>query len=328
MVATKRLPRQMLEFFKARVRREQAMALVLVTSTEGSSYSKAAHALLVDDSGEMQGILSGGCLEADLVDRCMRAIHARTACIVDYDLRNDDALFGLAVGCEGAMRVAIHPMTKDNAYEPMRAVFDLLDLNECVDIEIRDDDLSTSVRWIRPARLLLLGAGPDAVPLLEMCSSLGWSVTVNDHRQAWADRISVLALADVRCVATDELSEAVDLSQFDAAIVMSHNLDADRQYLEQLGRTDIPYVGLLGPPHRRDRLMHELQEAGAALTGRLRSPVGRQIGGQGPSAIALEIVVELQEWFCATDQRLSNAARSAGVSISTDAGSKSTTSSD
>jgi xanthine/CO dehydrogenase XdhC/CoxF family maturation factor len=48
---------------------------------------------------------------------------------------------------------------------------------------------------------------------------------------------------------------------------------------------------LLGPPHRRDRLLGEIGASRERLGDRLRSPVGRRIGGRGPEAIALEIAL-------------------------------------
>ena len=108
---------------------------------------------------------------------------------------------------------------------------------------------------------------------------------------------------------------------------MSHNLDADCDYLAQLATSDVDFIGLLGPPHRRERILAKLPEL-SLLEDRLRSPVGTRIGGRGPGAIALEIVAELQAYFCDVDKRLATASRSAGVSISIDAGSKATATTD
>lgn len=321
-IPTARLPRQFLEFFAERVSRGQALALVTVIQTEGSSYSKAGQPLLIDDAGEFQGILSGGCLENDLAERAMKVLAALTSAIVEYDLREDDELFGLGVGCEGLMRVLIQPLTVSNGYEPLTRIIGSLDRAACVDIEVASEFGTSRCRWLAPGRVLVLGAGPDVDPLLEMSNSLGWHVTVNDHRPAYIERLKKAASAELLCSPAEAVGQAVDLSSYDAAIVMSHNLTADRAYLQQLADSDIEFIGLLGPPHRRDRLLADLGRSPEALTGRLRSPVGKQIGGRGPAAIGLEVVVELQEYFWKIDQESSRASRSDGVSISIDAGSK------
>jgi xanthine dehydrogenase accessory factor len=80
---------------------------------------------------------------------------------------------------------------------------------------------------------------------------------------------------------------------------MSHNLSADTEYLKVLAASTVNFVGLIGPPKRRDRLLSELGEQAALLANRLHAPVGTIIGGRGPAAIALEIVAELQAYFSA-----------------------------
>ncbi len=316
----------MITFFEERVGNDEAFALVTVLSTEGSSYSKAGHPLLVAEDGELAGLLSGGCLENDLIERCREVIRDGQARLVEYDLRDDDGLLGLGVGCEGVMRVLVWPLSRANGYEPVSRALAALRTNPCIDVRIQLGGDAWTVRWVRPANVLVLGAGPDALPLLEICRSLGWAVTINDHRPAWIERVPRDGAVDILDIPYDDLANSLNLDAYDAAIVMSHNLVADGSYLEQLAKSDIDFVGLLGPPHRRDRILGDLQDIAGSLDGRLRSPVGRMIGGRGPASIALEIAVELQEYFCALDQRLAADKRSPGVSISIDAGSNSITS--
>ncbi|MGA0800749.1 MAG: XdhC family protein, partial [Steroidobacteraceae bacterium] len=86
----------------------------------------------------------------------------------------------------------------------------------------------------------------------------------------------------------------IALNHYSAAVVMSHHLGADARYLEGLADSKIPYIGLLGPPARRERLMLELGAQADSLNARLRAPVGLNLGGRTPEAIALSIVAELQ----------------------------------
>jgi len=169
---------------------------------------------------------------------------------------------------------------------------------------------------------LILGAGSDVEPLLQICDSLGWNVTVSDHRPAYVSRLQRHDSTTAGCMPADEIAAKQDFSQYDAAIVMSHNLTSDRAYLRALAATDVSFVGLLGPPQRRDRLLEEIGDDAGLLADRLRSPAGKLIGGRGRSSIALEVVVERQELFCGSDYRSLSASRSACVSMSIDAGSK------
>src|SRR5690606_32261730 len=95
-----------------------------------------------------------------------------------------------------------------------------------------------------------------------------------------------------------ELPRQIELGQFDAVLVMSHHLETDRVYLSHLVDVPARYLGVLGPPARRARLLDALGEAGEALRPRLKGPIGLDLGADSPESIALSIVAELQAVFC------------------------------
>ena len=74
---------------------------------------------------------------------------------------------------------------------------------------------------------------------------------------------------------------------------MSHHLDSDLAYLRALASSAVPYVGLLGPAARREKLLADLGDDAERLRARLRAPVGLDIGGRAPESIALSIVGEV-----------------------------------
>jgi xanthine/CO dehydrogenase XdhC/CoxF family maturation factor len=145
-----------------------------------------------------------------------------------------------------------------------------------------------------PPRLIVLGGGPDAEPVVRFAAELGWRCTVVDHRDAYIESGRFGVAEKVLCLPAEGLGETLELSDYDAAVVMSHHLASDRSYLEQLAATEVRYIGLLGPAARRNRLLSELGETGQALEGRLHGPAGIDLGGRGPAAIALSIVAEVQ----------------------------------
>jgi len=82
------------------------------------------------------------------------------------------------------------------------------------------------------------------------------------------------------------------------AVVMSHHLASDVEYLRALARAGGPdYIGLLGPAARRRRIAEELGPLAQELQPRLRGPVGIDIGAVIPEAIALAIVSEVHAWL-------------------------------
>jgi xanthine dehydrogenase accessory factor len=150
-----------------------------------------------------------------------------------------------------------------------------------------------TARLLPPPRLLILGAGLDAFPVLRLATELGWRATVQDHRPAYIERGNFRQAEQVLCVPAESLASHVGLSRFDAVIVMSHHLATDRKYLRLLADSPIAYVGLLGPRDRRARLMEELGDAAKTLQHRLHGPAGFDIGADGPASIALSILAEI-----------------------------------
>ena len=146
----------------------------------------------------------------------------------------------------------------------------------------------------RQHHLLIIGAGPDAVPMARTAADLHWRVTVADHREDnpgaahFSDRIRQVHTAP------EALSGAIDLTTVSAALVMTHNFNADTGFLRSLASAPPGYIGLLGPTARRAKLLDELsEEERAALEPHIRGPVGLDIGGESPASIALAAVAEI-----------------------------------
>ncbi len=146
----------------------------------------------------------------------------------------------------------------------------------------------------RQHHLLILGAGPDAVPMARTAVELHWRVTVADHREQ--NPGAAHFPGSVRQVRTEpeKLADAVSLETVSATLVMSHNFHADVGYLRSLVTTPPAYIGLLGPTARRVKLLDSLDDAGrTALKDRIRGPVGLDIGGDSPASIALAAIAEI-----------------------------------
>lgn len=144
-----------------------------------------------------------------------------------------------------------------------------------------------------PPRVLLLGGGPDAIPVVELVSFLGWKATVFDHRPSYAQGARFPLAERVVQGRPEESARLLASGTFQACVIMSHHLPSDLSYLRVAAASDIPYVGLLGPPPRRERLLKDLGVAAAAVRERLHAPVGLDIGAHSPESIALSIVTEM-----------------------------------
>jgi xanthine/CO dehydrogenase XdhC/CoxF family maturation factor len=77
--------------------------------------------MIIDGEGNFCGMLSGGCLEGDLVERAREVIRTGEPQTASYDLGADDELWGLGVGCDGTMRVLLQPLLPQTNYQPFAA---------------------------------------------------------------------------------------------------------------------------------------------------------------------------------------------------------------
>jgi xanthine dehydrogenase accessory factor len=301
--------------------RDEGRTLVLATvvGSAGSTYTKPGHRILLTDTGDYAGLVSGGCLESDLALHARQVIASGEPRVITYDLRGEgDEVFGLGVGCDGLLRILLQRLTPAASYEPFASVAAVLRGDRaarCAIVLASHGDLqpgrtliSTDGHFAHPGlasaevlytdllplpRLLVLGAGPDAVPVVSFADTLGWRVTLVDHRPAHLARPGFDGAENRVCAPADALAERVTLGDFAAAIVMNHHLATDARHLATLAASPVPYVGLLGPAGRRDRLLRQLGAAADALTARLHGPAGLDIGADSPESIALAILAEI-----------------------------------
>jgi len=148
-----------------------------------------------------------------------------------------------------------------------------------------------------PPALVIFGAGDDAQPLAAFAAALGWHITIADGRAnlARAERFPDAA----RVGGLDEALAGIGAET--AAVIMTHSYEQDRKALGALLGREMKYTGILGPRRRTERLVSEVAP-GLGLTAeecmaRLHTPVGLDLGGHSPAAIALSIAAELQAVF-------------------------------
>jgi xanthine dehydrogenase accessory factor len=151
---------------------------------------------------------------------------------------------------------------------------------------------------VPPTRLVVCGAGHDAIPLVEFGARLGWRVEVVDDRPA-------LLVAERFPQATQftrsepaRAAEAVGPDERTCVVVMSHNFLRDAAYLRSFLASPARYLGMLGPSTRLERLLDTLAAEGMPRPSdddlaRLHGPAGLDVGADGPEEIAWAIVAEI-----------------------------------
>jgi len=290
--------------------------LARLVSVEGSHYRKPGARMLLVRDGRSAGAISAGCLEADLRERLDGVLASGRAELVEYDSRTfEDLVWGLGSGCNGRVRILLSPFA-GALRETLERAADLLSSGRAVRLEtVVSPDAGSAreagdvrllgegespdeergevfVEEIRPpVSLLIVGRGPDAVPLARLAAEMGWAVSV----VADGDGASVLerfAGLPVAFAGGVEAARSFPVHARTAAVVMSHRFADDAAALEALLPRGFPYLGVLGPRERTRRLLRSIATEDAA--GRVRSPAGLNIGAETAEEIALSIVAEIQ----------------------------------
>ncbi len=147
-----------------------------------------------------------------------------------------------------------------------------------------------------PIHLIALGSNYDLLPLLEIGRTLGWRLTVVGSLRKIGKPVFELAT-----VVPDLSQLPVPTDAQTAAVLMSHDYKTDYHNLLELLPLGLPFIGLLGPRKRTERILEELESAGIHLSptqlNSLHGPAGLDIGATSPEAIALSIAAEIQSVF-------------------------------
>jgi len=149
-----------------------------------------------------------------------------------------------------------------------------------------------------PTRLVLVGAGNDAIPMMRIADTLGWEVHVVDGRHSHAREDRFAAACQVLVSRPEDALQKIPVDERTAFVLMTHNYRYDLDMLKALLPLPLPYVGVLGPRKRLDRMREELRQEGFAFSPdelwKLHGPTGLDIGAETAEEIALSVTSEIQ----------------------------------
>src|SRR6266851_5135867 len=334
------------------------MALATVVAVRGSTYRRPGARLLVRDSGELIGNISGGCLEGDVQELAKEVMGGGKARLVDFDLTADDeAVWGWGLGCNGAVELFVEPAEKAvevagdlrRALEEEREVSVVTVIESSVDGVERgsrllvhpdgrrektlgspeaDDAAATAasealargvsikqdldvgpdaalgvvtafVEVLEPSpRLLVCGAGHDAIPVVRFAAALGWRPVVIDDRDRFLTKERFPeAEGFIPLTRPVEAARRAGADRRTYVVIMSHNYLRDKDYVRSFIGTDVAYIGSLGPRKRLDSILVDLAKEGVEPTDedleKIFAPAGLDVGAEGPEEVAWSIMAEL-----------------------------------
>lgn len=150
-----------------------------------------------------------------------------------------------------------------------------------------------------PVKLVLVGAGNDAQILAQQADLLGWKVTVTDGRPTHANKDRFVGSCQVIVTKPEETLKNINIDNRTCFVLMSHNYNYDLSVLKLLlGNPETPYIGILGPLKKYERMLNELADEGIEVSkedlDKIHAPVGLEIGAETPAEIGLSILAEIQ----------------------------------
>jgi xanthine dehydrogenase accessory factor len=308
---------ELLDAAEALASRGQPMALATVVHARGSTYRRAGARLLIPAEGEPIGNISGGCLEGDVARIGREVIASGEPRMVEFDMTaDDDAVWGYGLGCNGAIELFVEPTA--GALESVAAL--RTGQGSCLVIPLTGPDAglhhletdgaaAAALRdgtprveevdgervfyepLLPPLRLLVCGAGHDAIPLVRQAIELGWRVVVVDVRQALLTAERFGPRVEFANPDPEAAAQALAPDERTAAVLMSHNYLRDIAYLRSFLGRPLAYLGVLGPRGRTEQMLAEIGAPEAIE--RLHAPAGLDIGAEGAEEVAHSIIAEI-----------------------------------
>jgi xanthine dehydrogenase accessory factor len=337
------------------------VALATVVRVEGSSYRRTGARMLVVDSGEWVGGISGGCLEGDALKKAKFAIAQNKASIITYDTTDDDPFqIGVGLGCNGIIDVLLTPIDNQDTNNQ------ILNLEKCIEsrkvevmitvlkvdkkninlkigesflvdtnknfsklFSLKNDSLTFEkdiqncellrqsmiknyesengeiqlfLEVIIPAtNLIIYGGNYDIYALTKIAKEIGWKVSVVCNPLKISKLLFDLADAVIDKNGVNEIT----IDDYTVAVLMAHDYETDFQNMLKLLKTNILFIGMLGPKKRTDKMFLKLSEDGNPVSetdlARIASPVGLDIGANTPEEIAISIIAEIKTFFSGRD---------------------------
>ncbi|WP_194776998.1 XdhC family protein [Pararhodonellum marinum] len=348
---------EIIRMYKLGVESGQKMALATVVHVEGSSYRRPGARMLVTETGNLTGAISGGCLEGDALKKAQLVIFQQSPKLVTYDTTDeDDEKFGIGLGCNGIIQVLIEPIDpldplnpiimlekclenrtskvlvtvfslhrrateqlgtcllfaeEDQFEHPKTAVLEptilLIDEAKKIlksgkpQIKYLDDEFNWTVFYEvvkPPIQLIIVGAGNDTLPLNKMAHTLGWDTIILDGRSNHATLARFPNAKDILVYPAEEAIQKLEIDRHTAVVLMTHNFEYDLVILSHILAMDFPYLGVLGPKKKMERMLAQLEKKGIQVENfqlkKLHAPIGLDLGAETSEEIALSILAEIQ----------------------------------
>ncbi|NKX45858.1 XdhC family protein [Roseicyclus persicicus] len=302
-------------------REGKGAVIATVVETWGSAPRAVGAQMVVSGAGEMEGSVSGGCVEGAVVVEAMELVGSGAAKLLDFGVSDEEA-FAVGLACGGRIRVLLEPVggalpvavleelvAARAGRRPVAYVADLdgparrIDGPAAHSDRFRmdrsgvEEDGRTFVHVHNPPlRMLIVGAVHIAQALVPMARLAGYDAIVIDPRPAFG---ATARFPGTRIVEEwpDEALAELGLDPRTAVVTLTHDPKLDDPAIRAALASDVFYLGCLGSSRTHAKRVARLQEAGFTedQIARIHAPVGLDIGARGPAEIAVSVLAQVTQ---------------------------------
>jgi xanthine dehydrogenase accessory factor len=301
--------------------RGDRIAMARVVATRRSAPRPIGSKLIVSETGELAGSVSGGCVESEVVEAAREILAGGEPRLLTFGI-SDDLALSVGLPCGGEIDVWIDepdPKLLEElatvAREERRAVF-FVDLDDGAERLVPEGDNEDADALIRsghsqvvelhgrrlfadvfgpPPRLFVYGAIDTADALCAAARAIGWRTVVADARSRFATRERLPNADEILVAWPEEALARVQPDHTTAIVVLTHDDKFDLPLLVGALATDAYYIGALGSRRNQERRRERLLEAGVdeLELARISGPAGLDIGAHTPAETAVSMLAEI-----------------------------------
>lgn len=316
--------KKLVESYNLALKESYKTVLATVVALDGSSYRKPGVRMLIWENGRMEGAVSGGCVEKEVLRQTETVFKTGAPKIMTYDGR-------YRLGCEGVLYILLEPFSpsqklislfnenleKRNSFEIIsyyikqegepngigshirflnEDIFYFSGINKERSIDIKTDIKAFNQIMPPCFKLVIIGAEHDAVELCLLASLSGWEVTVISSLSDPKTTKNFPGSKQVVPVSPEDIG-SIPIDEQTAIVLMTHNFARDLKFLVALKESSPIYLGLLGARDRKEKLMSQLLELHPEINleflESIHGPAGLSIGAITPQEIAISIIAEI-----------------------------------
>jgi xanthine dehydrogenase accessory factor len=299
----------------------------VVTGVWGSAPRREGAVLLANAAGEMAGSVSGGCVEAAVVEAIGRAMAEERPRLLEFAV-SDERAWEVGLSCGGTLQVFVEPAVRPDVLEAARSGRDTVvpsviagpaalgapsggllaalepharaalagHASRSVVVPREGGEVTVFLEVMeRAPTLLIIGAVHVAETLARLAKPLGYRVMVADARDRLLSPERFPDADELILGWPDEAFRRADLGPTSAVCILTHDPKFDEPAVELALATPAGYIGAIGSRKTQRARKEKFRARGYPdeQLARLRGPAGLDLGGRHPAEIALAILAEI-----------------------------------